>query len=169
MSEFTDAQIKHMVEQFLRWKLPEDFRPDCGISFVRDYNVNTPHPAVHEPVGTNLFDYTQAKAMVLHMLDGLPRQSEAVAFDAADWFWRVMDPDDNADTPAEAIHRSMVGLYCVCEIASSYTGPTRYGFVAPVLDPESDDEEFLHFATQEEAVSAAHERRQAVSALPPAD
>lgn len=72
-----DAQIKHMTEQFLRWRLPENFNPDAGISFVRDYNVEYNArqgrpPSRHEPVGTNLFDYTQAKAMVLHMLDGLP-------------------------------------------------------------------------------------------------
>lgn len=68
----TEAQIKHMVEQFLRWKLPENFNPDAGISFVRDYNVGTEFPMRHEPVGTNLFDYTQAKAMVENMLEGLP-------------------------------------------------------------------------------------------------
>lgn len=59
-----EAQIKHMTEQFLRWKLPENFAPDGGISFEKTPN--------HEPSGTNLFDYTQANAMVRHMLDGLP-------------------------------------------------------------------------------------------------
>lgn len=67
-----DAQIKHMVERFLFWKLPEQFHPDCGISFVADYNQNTAYPAKHEPRGTNLFDYTQAEAMIRHMLEGLP-------------------------------------------------------------------------------------------------
>lgn len=67
-----DAQIKHMVEQFLRWKLPANFRPDGGISFEPNYNNGTPEGGKHEPVGTNLLDYTQAKAMVLHMLEGLP-------------------------------------------------------------------------------------------------
>lgn len=67
-----DAQIKHMVSRFLQWKLPENFNPDAGISFERDYNQNTPWPAQHKPVGTNLFDAQQAKAMVRHMLDGLP-------------------------------------------------------------------------------------------------
>ena len=73
-----DAQIKHMVEQFLRWKLPEDFNPDGGISFQRDYNQNTPHPAKHEPVGTNLFDYNQATEMVHHMLADLPSEAKPV-------------------------------------------------------------------------------------------
>lgn len=80
------------------------------------------------------------------------------AFDKADWFWRAMDPDDCGDSPEEAINRAMVGRFCVCEIASSYAGPTRYGFIAPVLDPESDDEEFVHFATQQEAIDAAKAR-----------
>lgn len=89
-------------------------------------------------------------------------QDDAAAFDKADWFWRTMDPDDCGDSPEEAINRAMVGQFCVCEIASSYRGPTRYGFIAPVLDPESDDEEFVHFATQQEAVDAAKARRAAL-------
>jgi hypothetical protein len=67
-----EAQIKHMVNRFLNWKLPEHFRPDAGISFKAEYNENTPWPMKHEPTGTNLLDATQADAMVRHMLDGLP-------------------------------------------------------------------------------------------------
>lgn len=29
----TEAQIKHMVNRFLSWKLPDNFNPDAGISF----------------------------------------------------------------------------------------------------------------------------------------
>lgn len=83
---------------------------------------------------------------------------DVTKFDRADWYWRTMDPDDSGDTPEDAIMRSMVGDFCVCEIASSYRGPTRYGFIAPVADPESDDTEFVHFATQDEAIAAANER-----------
>lgn len=82
----------------------------------------------------------------------------AEQFEKADWYWRAMDPDDCGDSPEEAVNRGMLGRFCVCEIASSYTGPTRYGFIAPVLDPESDDEEFVHFDTHEEAMAAAKER-----------
>lgn len=72
-----DAQISHMVSRFLAWKLPESFRPDAGISFEPEYNAewNAQEgrpPSRHEPSGTNLLDATQARAMVLHMLDGLP-------------------------------------------------------------------------------------------------
>ena len=68
----TDEQIKHMVDRFLAWRLPENFNPDAGISFEPDYNVNTSHPMRHEPIGTNLFDATQADQMVRYMLEGLP-------------------------------------------------------------------------------------------------
>lgn len=68
----TEAQIKHMAERFLNWKLPENFSPDCGISFKKTFNEHTEFPAKHEPSGTNLFGYTDAVAMVRHMLDGMP-------------------------------------------------------------------------------------------------
>lgn len=84
--------------------------------------------------------------------------SEAAAFDNADWFWRAMDPDDSGPSPSEALNVGMVGRYTICEVACSYSGPTRYGFIASTLDPDSDDEEFLHFATHEEAMIAAGER-----------
>jgi len=35
MAEFTEDQIKHMVDRFLGWALPENFSPDAGISFKR--------------------------------------------------------------------------------------------------------------------------------------
>lgn len=33
MLSMTKDQIKHMVDRFLGWKLPESFSPDAGISF----------------------------------------------------------------------------------------------------------------------------------------
>lgn len=70
----TDEQIKHMVNRFLMWKLPRDtFNPDCGISFDKGpVNAHTPWPSQYEPSGTNLFDATQADAMVRHMIEGMP-------------------------------------------------------------------------------------------------
>lgn len=67
----TEKQLEHMIHRFLQWKLPEDFAPDGGISFKREYNENTPWPSKHEPVGTNLFNYNQTKDMILHMLEGI--------------------------------------------------------------------------------------------------
>ena len=67
-----DAQIKHLVHRFLAWRLPDDFNPDDGISFKREFNEHTAWPMKHEPVGTNLFDATQAEAMIRHIIEGLP-------------------------------------------------------------------------------------------------
>jgi hypothetical protein len=67
-----EAQIKHMVNRFLCWRLPEDFSPDGGIIFQKTFNEHTAHPMKSEPVGTNLFDAQQAEAMVRHMTEGLP-------------------------------------------------------------------------------------------------
>ena len=82
----TKEQIKHMVDRFLGWKLPRDsFNPDCGISFdKKPFNTHTPHPSMYEPTGTNLFDATQADAMVRYMADGLP------SFD--DFRWLIEAP-----------------------------------------------------------------------------
>ncbi|MDE2107095.1 MAG: hypothetical protein KGL39_58350 [Patescibacteria group bacterium] len=68
----SEAQIKHMVDRFLCWRLPDDFSPDAGISFKRTHSENTPWAGRHEPVGTNLLSATQAEAMVRHMIEGLP-------------------------------------------------------------------------------------------------
>lgn len=71
----TEDQIKHMVDRFLQWKLPEQFHPDAGISFEPRYNVDNIYgwpEGKHEPTGTNLFDATQATEMVRFMIDGLP-------------------------------------------------------------------------------------------------
>lgn len=106
-----------------------------------------------------------AEALAVPEVRALVEADPASAFDRADWYWRTMDPDDCGDSPEEAINRGMVGLFCVCEIASSYSGPTRYGFLAPVQDPDSDDEEFVHFATQQEAIDAAKERSARLAAL----
>jgi hypothetical protein len=68
----TEAQIKHMVDRFLSWKLPENFNPDDGISFEPIAGKGGPHPFRREPQGTNLLDATQAADMVRHMLKDLP-------------------------------------------------------------------------------------------------
>jgi len=56
-----------MVSRFLAWRLPNDFGPDCGVSFDgrRDdeWNKNKTWP-----IGTNLLTAEQAKAMLEHVL-----------------------------------------------------------------------------------------------------
>ena len=56
--------IDKMVDRFLCWKLPEDFAPDCGISFSPTHGFGTPH----WPIGTNLLTAEQAKQMFEHCL-----------------------------------------------------------------------------------------------------
>ena len=130
------------------------------------------HPTIEASKAAAQADY---EARIMASLDVQPitvqdaAETDAERFDRADWFWRVIDPDDSADTPSEAIHRGMIGDYCVCKIASSYTGPVRFGFTAPVLDPDSDDTEFLHFETQQEAIDAAKARAAALRAIADAD
>jgi hypothetical protein len=73
----TNDQIKHMVNRFLGWRLPENLCPDAGISFKPEYNVEYnaargKPPNRHEPVGTNLLSAEQAEAMVRYMVEGLP-------------------------------------------------------------------------------------------------
>lgn len=60
--------VERMTQRFLGWKLPKTFNPDGGITFQRVTNEGTAHAYMNEPVGTNLLDYTQAKAMVEHLL-----------------------------------------------------------------------------------------------------
>jgi len=95
----SNAQIKHMVSRFLSWKLPENFNPDGGISFKREFNEHTAHPMKHEPTGTNLLDATQAEAMVRHMLSGLPDVSDIieVLHQCEDYFDNRADADCDQD------------------------------------------------------------------------
>lgn len=79
----SEAQIKYMVDRFLCWRLPENFRPDAGISFKAAFNENTPHPMKHEPSGTNLFDAMQADAMVRNMIEGMEDAADGAAAEAA--------------------------------------------------------------------------------------
>lgn len=73
----SDTQIKHMVNRFLGWKLPENFNPDGGVSFEPVGNRGSQHEYRNEPIGTNVFDYTQAEAMVRHMIEGMPTTTPA--------------------------------------------------------------------------------------------
>lgn len=56
--------VKRMVERFLRWRLPEGFNPDGGITYIK-------RPGAYPgPTGTNLLDAQQAEVMVRYMLFG---------------------------------------------------------------------------------------------------
>lgn len=79
----TDEQIKHMVNRFLGWRLPEHFQPDAGITFNPEYNIEYnaargKPPARYQPIGTNLLGADQAEAMVRYMIKGMPSHEGAV-------------------------------------------------------------------------------------------
>lgn len=78
VTKLTEAQIKHMVDRFLYWRLPENFQPDAGISFEPTSNKGTPHAYRFEPSGTNLFDASQATEMVRFMVEGMPQEARVV-------------------------------------------------------------------------------------------
>ena len=59
--------VKEMVNRFLSWRLPADFYPDGGISFVHVTDPAWTHN--NWPTGTNLFHAGQAEQMVRYMLD----------------------------------------------------------------------------------------------------
>jgi len=74
----TDEQIKHMVQRFLAWKLPENLYPDNGISFKPPFD-SEPMRSRHWPTGTNFLCAAQAEEMVRHMLDRLPKDGQIEA------------------------------------------------------------------------------------------
>lgn len=69
MTQLRDEHVKHMAERFLNWRInTETFRPDGGVTAKRpNYAPNVEW----QLLGTNLFDYEQALAMVRHMVEGL--------------------------------------------------------------------------------------------------
>jgi NTP pyrophosphatase (non-canonical NTP hydrolase) len=57
--------IDKMVGAFLGWRLPNDFSPDCHITFNRDRALDNPNLW---PIGTNLFTGEQARLMFEHVI-----------------------------------------------------------------------------------------------------
>ncbi|WP_292052601.1 hypothetical protein [Mesorhizobium sp.] len=94
----SETQLKYMVERFLTWRLPEDFRPDAGISFKADFNEHTAYPMKHKPVGTNLLNAVQATAMVRHMVEGVLAPALAAPM-----------LEDDREFDLEAFHREVWG------------------------------------------------------------
>jgi hypothetical protein len=79
------TNLDAMVARFLQWRLPENFAPDCGISFARTHKGLDGNPVPYEPVGTNLLTYEQAKEMLLHVLAATPQVHPAQTAPAADY------------------------------------------------------------------------------------
>lgn len=81
-----ELDVKAIAQRFLSWRLPDNFNPDCGISFKKTFNDHLEGgPNKYEPSGTNLFDAAQAEEMVRHILglgpDGQDRAKSMTAPD----------------------------------------------------------------------------------------
>lgn len=96
-------QIKQMTERFLSWELPENFNPDDGISFEPVANKGTVYERRRQPTGTNLFDYTQAEAMVRYMVEGLERTSSTKEGPSEGWCITMARLEGDAEISAGAI------------------------------------------------------------------
>lgn len=81
-----DALLKSAVDRFLCWDLPNDFAPDCHVSFDRDMAKQGRHSW---PTGTNLLTAEQALAMFRHCLPGCGATTSPEAANADDWLTRL--------------------------------------------------------------------------------
>lgn len=67
-----EVDIQALVNRFLGWKVPKDFAPDAGISYVPPaYATDAAGVVVHYPVGTNLLNAVQAEAMLKYVVLGI--------------------------------------------------------------------------------------------------
>ena len=64
----TETTAKALAVKLMAWKLPQDFSPDCFISFDRERATANGS----WPVGTNLLTVAQAEQMFAYVLDGSP-------------------------------------------------------------------------------------------------
>lgn len=106
---------KAMACRFMGWRLPDDFAPDCGISFDGrkddEWNKNKTWP-----VGTNLLTVDQAEQMFRYVLDALaddkpnavPVERVAEPDDFSQFRAAVADWDDDCDT--EVPHHVLMRL-----------------------------------------------------------
>src|ERR1035437_10323638 len=62
LDDAEEAQLCHMVDRFLCWKLPHDFHPDAGIEFRPTMEGKYPG---WWPIGTNLLTVAQAREIVI--------------------------------------------------------------------------------------------------------
>ena len=81
-----DALLKSAVDRFLCWDLPNDFAPDCHVSFDRDLAKQGHHSW---PTGTNLLTAEQALAMFRHCLLGCGATTSPEAAHDDDWLSRL--------------------------------------------------------------------------------
>lgn len=75
-SKTREELVKSLTNRFLTWVLPENFHPDCGISYTPILFNNE----VIKPIGTNLFDYYQARKMIEYILEGIEEISNGYVY-----------------------------------------------------------------------------------------
>lgn len=109
--------IKHMVDRFLAWKLPETFNPDGGVSFEKFTNKGTVYEHKYQPSGTNLLDAIQAEAMVRHMLEGCELPAVIQAACCRQLSARVAQLEKHSHPPFDFTH--LVRLLTVTAQASA--------------------------------------------------
>lgn len=136
-----NEQIHHMVNRFLSWKLPDDFRPDGGVTFTPSY-AEEPMRSRHWPIGTNIFSALQAAIMVRHMLEGLPNveEAQALAETAADEHVRRLvvaarEAWEDA-TDAEALQRLDKALEPFAEAVPYANEPERCAVSNMIINPD---------------------------------
>jgi hypothetical protein len=67
-----EALARAMADKLMAWKLPQNFGPDCFITFDRELAAKNPHCW---PVGTNLFTHKQAVEMLLEIMPAAPTEA----------------------------------------------------------------------------------------------
>lgn len=129
-----------MVNRFLCWKIPDDFRPDFYISF--DSQMLKRSTGGHWPTGTNLFTAIQAREMLEHVFGD--QSAQAGAGEPVAWRWtnrwgkvRMTDEkpgDDDAPFNLQPLYATPPAASRAAETASP---------AAPSLEPTDAELERL--------------------------
>lgn len=98
------ALIRTMVDRFLGWKLPRDFAPDAGISFVPPANPDW------WPTGTNLFTADQATQLFEHVFPEAARAAASTAAERVIAALQALSADVHTLGDGWANDEAMIGL-----------------------------------------------------------
>jgi hypothetical protein len=113
-SELSDAEIAHMANRMMGWKLPDGFSPDCFVKFDREKAIANKS----WPIGTNLLSVEQAKAMLKYCAAGLFRRTVP---DAA--------PDQDKRDAARLDFITEVESVCTVQCQQPEKMPARYRMI----------------------------------------
>lgn len=81
MTKTQSKALETLSNRLLSWPLPDNFNPDGGITFEPIGNKGTPHEYKRHPVGTNLFDATQARGLIEYLLEDVDAWVEVIPDD----------------------------------------------------------------------------------------